>query len=159
MRKGAPLSFLIRRSLCVIQRNEVAYDLFITPDQRHQSWKRIRDHRTGIHNGIRYRQDAELCPRRRHHGGRIYFLLYHQLSRTFSAGICPFSIIVCTVLGIVVERLAYKPLRQAPSLAVLITAIGVSYFLQNAALLDLGLQPETFSSVTGSWTLKLLTDS
>ena len=35
---------------------------------------------------------------------------------------------VCTALGIVIERLAYKPLRQAPSLAVLITAIGVSYF-------------------------------
>ena len=45
------------------------------------------------------------------------------------------SVILCTVLGIVIERLAYKPLRQAPSLAVLITAIGVSYFLQNAALL------------------------
>ena len=42
---------------------------------------------------------------------------------------------VCTVLGMVIERLAYKPLRTAPSLAVLITAIGVSYFLQNAALL------------------------
>ena len=42
---------------------------------------------------------------------------------------------VCTVLGIVIEGLAYKPLRSAPSLAVLITAIGVSYFLQNAALL------------------------
>ena len=40
-----------------------------------------------------------------------------------------------TVLGIVIERLAYKPLRSAPSLAVLITAIGVSYFLQNSALL------------------------
>lgn len=45
------------------------------------------------------------------------------------------SVVACTVLGIVVERLAYKPLRQAPSLAVLITAIGVSYFLQNSALL------------------------
>ena len=42
---------------------------------------------------------------------------------------------VCTLLGVVVEKLAYKPLRQAPSLAVLITAIGVSYFLQNTALL------------------------
>ena len=42
---------------------------------------------------------------------------------------------VCTALGIVIERLAYKPLRQAPSLAVLITAIGVSYFLQNGAQL------------------------
>ena len=45
------------------------------------------------------------------------------------------AVVVCTVLGIVVERLAYKPLRAAPSLAVLITAIGVSYFLQNSALL------------------------
>ena len=45
------------------------------------------------------------------------------------------SIVVCTVLGIVIEKLAYKPLRNATSLAVLITAIGVSYFLQNAALL------------------------
>ena len=40
---------------------------------------------------------------------------------------------VCTALGVVIEGLAYKPLRQATSLAVLITAIGVSYFLQNAA--------------------------
>lgn len=45
------------------------------------------------------------------------------------------AMIVCTALGIVIERLAYKPLRAAPSLAVLITAIGVSYFLQNAAQL------------------------
>ena len=45
------------------------------------------------------------------------------------------SMVVCTILGITIERLAYKPLRQAPSLAVLITAIGVSYFLQNAAQL------------------------
>ena len=40
---------------------------------------------------------------------------------------------VCTALGILIERLAYKPLRQASSLAVLITAIGVSYLLQNGA--------------------------
>ena len=45
------------------------------------------------------------------------------------------AVVVCTMLGIVIERLAYKPLRNATSLAVLITAIGVSYFLQNAALL------------------------
>jgi len=57
------------------------------------------------------------------------------------------AIVVCTVLGIVVERLAYKPLRQAPSLAVLITAIGVSYFLQNAALLLWGSDPKVFTSV------------
>ncbi|MCI8623220.1 MAG: branched-chain amino acid ABC transporter permease [Provencibacterium sp.] len=45
------------------------------------------------------------------------------------------AVVACTALGIVIERLAYKPLRQASSLAVLITAIGVSYFLQNGAQL------------------------
>ena len=52
---------------------------------------------------------------------------------------------VCTVLGVVIEGLAYKPLRQATSLAVLITAIGVSYFLQNAALLIWGASPKGFT--------------
>ena len=65
------------------------------------------------------------------------------------------SVIVCTLLGVTIERIAYKPLRGASPLAVLITAIGVSYFLQNAALLIWGSSPKTFSSVTGSWTLKL----
>ena len=62
------------------------------------------------------------------------------------------AMIVCTVLGMVVERLAYKPLRQAPSLAVLITAIGVSYFLQNTALLLWSSNPKVFPSffVSGS---------
>ena len=52
------------------------------------------------------------------------------------------AIIICTVLGITVEKVAYKPLRQASSLAVLITAIGVSYFLQNTALLTFGSKKE-----------------
>ena len=55
------------------------------------------------------------------------------------------AMIVCTVLGIIIEGLAYKPLRSAPSLAVLITAIGVSYFLQNSALLIWGADPKTYS--------------
>lgn len=54
---------------------------------------------------------------------------------------------VCTVLGILIEGLAYKPLRKASSLAVLITAIGVSYFLQNVALLIWGSAPRVFSTV------------
>ena len=54
---------------------------------------------------------------------------------------------VCTVLGVVIEGLAYKPLRSAPSLAVLITAIGVSYFLQNAALLIWGATPKVYVPV------------
>jgi len=65
------------------------------------------------------------------------------------------AMFVCTVLGIVVERLAYKPLRQAPSLAVLITAIGVSYFLQNAALLLWSSNPKVFPSVVGSGKVSL----
>lgn len=66
-----------------------------------------------------------------------------------------FAMIVCTILGIVIERLAYKPLRQATSLAVLITAIGVSYFLQNAALLIFGSAPVSFRSVVKIPALKL----
>lgn len=59
------------------------------------------------------------------------------------------AVVACTCLGIIVERLAYKPLREAPSLAVLITAIGVSYLLQNAALLIWGADPKAFKSVVG----------
>ena len=57
------------------------------------------------------------------------------------------SMAVCTVLGIVIECLAYKPLRGTPSLAVLITAIGVSYFLQNAAQLIWSSSPKNFTSI------------
>ena len=59
------------------------------------------------------------------------------------------SVVVCTVLGIVIEALAYKPLRGTPSLAVLITAIGVSYFLQNSAQLIWGSAPKNFTSIVG----------
>ena len=57
------------------------------------------------------------------------------------------SILVCTVLGVIIEALAYKPLRGTPSLAVLITAIGVSYFLQNSAQLIWGSAPKNFTSI------------
>lgn len=57
------------------------------------------------------------------------------------------AVVVCTVLGILIEGLAYKPLRAASALAVLITAIGVSYLLQNSALLIWGSDPKTYSSV------------
>ena len=57
------------------------------------------------------------------------------------------SMIVCTALGILIERFAYKPLRQATSLAVLITAIGMSYLLQNVAQLIWGANPKNFTSV------------
>ena len=57
------------------------------------------------------------------------------------------SMVVCTLLGILIEGLAYKPLRGTPSLAVLITAIGVSYFLQNAAQLIWTSNSKSFKSV------------
>jgi branched-chain amino acid transport system permease protein len=65
------------------------------------------------------------------------------------------SIIFCTLLGITIERVAYKPLRSASSLAVLITAIGVSYLLQNIALLVFGADTKSFSSVITLPALKL----
>ncbi len=57
------------------------------------------------------------------------------------------SIIVCTVLGVLIEFLAYKPLRKSTPLAVLITAIGVSYLLQNVALLIFGSQQQAFPTI------------
>lgn len=65
------------------------------------------------------------------------------------------SVVACTVLGVVIERIAYKPLRKASKLAVLITAIGVSYFLQNMALLIYGANTKSFTSVVTVPALKL----
>ena len=67
-------------------------------------------------------------------GGYVSFCTYTYLGWNIPAAIIA-SVIICTVLGVTIEFLAYRPLRQATSLAVLITAIGVSYFLQNTALL------------------------
>ena len=55
------------------------------------------------------------------------------------------AVVVCTVLGVVIEKVAYSPLRKASSLAVLITAIGVSYFLQNLALLTFGTENKSYT--------------
>ena len=65
------------------------------------------------------------------------------------------AMFVCTVLGMLIERLAYKPLRNAPKLAVLITAIGVSYFLQNSAQLIWGSNPKSFNSAVNLGSIRL----
>jgi branched-chain amino acid transport system permease protein len=65
------------------------------------------------------------------------------------------SMVFCTVLGVMIEKIAYKPLRKASSLAVLITAIGVSYLLQNVALLAFGADSKSFTSVISVPTLEL----
>lgn len=79
-------------------------------------------------------------------GGYVCFCATSYLGLGVIPGVL-LAVLLCTMLGIMVERLAYKPLRSAPSLAVLITAIGVSYFLQNAALLLWGSDPKVFTSV------------
>lgn len=65
------------------------------------------------------------------------------------------GVVTCTALGITIEFVAYRPLRGASSLAVLITAIGVSYLLQNIALLAFGSNARQFTSVVNVPTLKL----
>ena len=87
-------------------------------------------------------------------GAYICFCAVSYLGLPALAGVL-LSVVGCTVLGIVVERLAYKPLRNAPSLNVLITAIGVSYFLQNAALIIMGSDPKSFSSIIALPALQL----
>lgn len=57
------------------------------------------------------------------------------------------SVVVCVFLGVTIEFLAYRPLRKAPSLAVLITAIGVSYLLQSLALLVFKSEPKAFPTI------------
>ena len=79
-------------------------------------------------------------------GAYIAFFSLTRFGLPFPAAVLA-AVLVCTTLGVVIERLAYKPLRQATSLAVLITAIGVSYFLQNAALLIWGANPRVFTSL------------
>ena len=65
------------------------------------------------------------------------------------------AVAACTLLGVVIERVACKPLRSASPLAVLITAIGVSYLLQNVALLIFGADTKSFTSVVKIPALKL----
>ena len=86
------------------------------------------------------------------HGDVIMVGAYIVFALTSYAGVNPYlalviSMAACTLLGIAIERFAYKPLRGASPLAVLITAIGVSYFLQNMALLIFGSQAKSFTSI------------
>ncbi len=87
-------------------------------------------------------------------GAYVCFFMTSRYNMPAIIGIL-LSMFVCTVLGMVIERLAYKPLRQATSLAVLITAIGMSYFLQNAAQLLWTSNPKVFKSVVGDGGIQL----
>jgi len=79
-------------------------------------------------------------------GGYVAFTAMSALNLPASVAVL-LSVLFCTALGVIIEGVAYKPLRGANSLAVLITAIGVSYLLQNLALLIFGANPKSFQSV------------
>ena len=79
-------------------------------------------------------------------GGYVAFTAMSALNLPASVAVL-LSVLFCTALGVIIEGVAYKPLRGANSLAVLITAIGVSYLLQNLALLIFGANPKSFRSV------------
>lgn len=87
------------------------------------------------------------------HGDVIMVGAYVGLTLMTKGGVSPviavlISMGVCTVLGMTIEAVAYRPLRKASSpLAVLITAIGVSYLLQNLALLIFGADGKTFVNI------------
>lgn len=87
-------------------------------------------------------------------GGFAIFTLVSTMGMPSIVGVLA-AVVVCTVLGVTIERIAYKPLRGASSLAVLITAIGVSYLLQNIALLIFGSNARQFTSVVTLPNLKL----
>lgn len=88
-------------------------------------------------------------------GAYVVFTVVSGLGLPPVAGILV-AVALCTLLGITIERVAYKPLRMAASpLAVLITAIGVSYLLQNIALLIYGANTKSFTSVVTVPALKL----
>ena len=87
-------------------------------------------------------------------GGFTVFTIVTTMGGSPVVGILA-SVVVCTVLGVTIERVAYRPLRDASPLAVLITAIGVSYLLQNVALLIFGSNARQFTSVMTVPALKL----
>lgn len=63
------------------------------------------------------------------------------------------AMVICSILGLVIERFAYRPLRNAPKLNILITAIGVSLFLQYSAQIVFGADPKVFPNVMEDNTL------
>lgn len=87
-------------------------------------------------------------------GGFTVFTIVSTLGGSPVVGILA-AVVVCTVLGVTIEKVAYRPLRGASPLAVLITAIGVSYLLQNIALLVFGSNARQFTSVVTVPALKL----
>jgi branched-chain amino acid transport system permease protein len=91
-------------------------------------------------------------------GSHVQQLLQHAIGTGFSGlGMKPsigsmlvvilLAMMLCACIGVVIEKLCYRPLRERPKLTVLITAIGVSLFLENAGQLVLGADPKSFPEI------------
>ncbi len=66
------------------------------------------------------------------------------------------SMVVCSTIGVIIEKLAYKPLRNASKLTVLITAIGVSLFLEYTGQLVFGAAPQSFPTLLKNYNINFL---
>ena len=75
-----------------------------------------------------------------------FFMVYISASMPMTIAI-PVVLVLTVILGVVIERCAYKPLRSAPRMSVMISAIGVSYFLQNFATYLFSAQPKSYPSI------------
>ncbi len=75
---------------------------------------------------------------------RILRLFGEKLAILGVVGVLLTTMAICALLGVVIERLAYRPLRSRPKLAVLITAIGVSLFLEYGGQYVFGAVPQAF---------------
>src|SRR5205823_10312477 len=75
-----------------------------------------------------------------------YYLSRHFQLESFSGGLMVLlgAMVICALLGVIIERLAYRPLRDHSKLNVLITAIGVSLLLENTGQFVFGAAPKAF---------------
>ena len=77
-----------------------------------------------------------------------YFMIFFMSNLAFPWYIAvPLVIIATALLGIVIDRIAYKPLRQAPRMSIMISAIGVSYFLENFATYLFSALPKSYPAI------------
>lgn len=90
-----------------------------------------------------------------YYGARWFGLLDHPGISTFIL-LLVFAMVCCAMLGVLIERLAYRPLRNAPRLNALITAIGVSLFLQYTGQIVFGADPKVFPTLIEDVTLASL---
>jgi len=87
-------------------------------------------------------------------GAYTALVIVSSLGLPFYVGVLA-AMVMCVVFGVVIERIAYKPLRSSPRISSLITAIGVSFFLQNLAQLIFSANPRPFPKVFNVESLKI----